>query len=541
MAWLWMISVGVTDVQFPVWSKDEYGTWTVLRRFEPGRAGIRAVHDGLLALLRNGQIRFESGLPEPIHPNVARDLRLEFVQEGADFLMTIRHADYRISGQTDTIPNDHETQLPLYCPKVEALLPKACEIFAGSPVTVLVLNTRRVDGFSEAPLEPIAAGPLVAKCLAERLGLNWVDGQGQVPANLAPDTSTWIDILTGDEALEDADAQENLVQRLNAAIRAWSSDNAAAGRAMVTTSGGMPPLKPIIERVPATCIGQSNVLLLDQPGRGTATAVALSYDSRVTEREVLRFHCAEALRHGDYAGAYGLASRAAQQPWASAVRDGLGPLLEFPGASLRPSGRCLGPSALTACRIEIRLCLGDVIGALIRLGTFVESSIWDLIAQDSRIHSLGLKVDRNKECLVGNLKPDHHLFKDKMLEQNAKGKHHHRVLGLTWLWLKWLEKQPITDQAKVAKVLKDFHKRYEKKPKLLRNRLVHGINVPIDPQDVRQCMMDGGLIEGVGHPFGQNFLSVTDVNRLLTGLGEADLTAAVGGHLKAVLNRVIEG
>jgi hypothetical protein len=540
MAWLWMISVGVTDVQFPVWSKDESGMWTVLRRFETGRAGIRAVHEGLLALLRNGQIRFEGGLPKPIHRDVARDLRLEFVQEGADFLMTIRHADYRISDQADTIPNTHEAQLPLYCPKVEALLPIARETFADGPVTVLVLNTRRADDFSEAPLEPIAAGPLVAKCLAERLGLRWVDGGGQVPNDLASGTSTWIDILTDNEPMEDVDVQKSVVARLCAALRAWDPDCPATNGVAVTTSGGMPVFKPLIERVPAICFGQDRVTLLDQPERGTAQAVALSYDNRVTEREVLRFHCAEALRHGDYAGAYGLASRAASQPWAKEVRNGLGALLEFPGAPLQPNGRNLEPIALTACQIEVRLCLGDVIGALIRLGTFVESSIWKLIAQDSRIHSLGLKVDRNNECLVGNLKPDHHLFKDKMLEQNAKGKHHHRVLGLTWLWLKWLEK-PITDQAKVAKVLKDFHKRYEKKPKILRNRLVHGINVPIDPQDVRQCMMDGGLIEGVGHPFGQNFLSVTDVNRLLTGLGEVDLTAAVGGHLKAVLNRVIEG
>ncbi|MDG4584353.1 MAG: hypothetical protein P9E67_09770 [Candidatus Competibacter sp.] len=537
MAWLWMISVGVTDVQFPVWGKDEYGMWTVLRRFAPGKAGIRAVHEGLLALLRNDQIRFESGLPRSIDSGVARDLRLEFDQVGADFLMGIQHANYRISDQADTVPNTHESQLPLYCPKMVEMLPLAREIFAGGSITVLVLNTRRADDFSKASEEPVAAGPLVAKCLAERLGLTWVDGQGQVPTDLALGTSTWIDILTGDEAIEDPAAQQNVVARLGAAIRAWSSGNVTTGRVVVTISGGMPVLKPMIERVPATCIGQANVQLLDKPDREEATAVALSYDNRVTEREVLRFHCAEALRHGDYAGAYGLASRAPQQPWASAVHDGLGPLLEFPGASLRPSDRCLGPSALTACRIEVRLCLGDVIGALIRLGTFIESSIWELIAQNSCICRLGLQVDRDEEILVGDLNPNHFLFTNEMLKRNARGKDHHLVLDLPWLWPGWLN----------CRALKNLNSSYSKQqprgisPRILRNRLIHGTDISIDPEKVRQHMMDAGLIKGVGRPFGENFLSGSDVNHLLTSLGEANLTTVVGGHLEAVLNRVIEG
>lgn len=54
MRWLWLISVGMTDVQFPVWTKDEYGCWTGPYRFEIGRTGIRAVHEGLLTLLDKG-------------------------------------------------------------------------------------------------------------------------------------------------------------------------------------------------------------------------------------------------------------------------------------------------------------------------------------------------------------------------------------------------------------------------------------------------------------------------------------------------------
>lgn len=538
MAWLWIISVGMSDVQLPVWSKDEYGMWTVLRRFETGRAGIRAVHQGLLAMLSNGQICFNSDRPEPIDRGVARDLRLDFSQEDDAFVAMIRPVDYHISDKADTIPNDHEAQLPLYCPKVEELLPVARQQFADNPVTVLVLNTRRADTFSQAPSEPIAAGPLVSKYLAERLNLEWVDGQGQIPTQLAPRTATWVDILTGNEAMEDFAAQQKVVARLNEAMRAWNPGNTDSSRVMVTTSGGMPPLKPLIERAPATCFGQDRVTLFDKPERGPVLCAPLNYHVRVAERELLRFYCAEALRAGDYTGAYGLARRASSQPWATEVHSGLGSLLELSEAPLRLNDRFLGPVALTACRIEMRLCLGDVIGALIRIGTFIESSIWELIARDSRIRALGLQTDHDEECLMGNLAWNHSLFNKKLLDRDAQGQDYHRVLGLVWLWPKWLC-NPDGRQENAADALSAFNNRYKFKPRIWRNRFVHGTDIPVEPQIIKTCMMDAHLIEGVGRPFGHNFLAVPEVDCLLADLGAADLTTTVGGRLKAVLNRVI--
>ncbi len=91
---------------------------------------------------------------------------------------------------------------------------------------------------------------------------------------------------------------------------------------------------------------------------------------------------------------------------------------------------------------------------------------------------------------------------------------------------------------KSVTALKSFQRRYEDEPKRLRNRLMHGTDVPIDPQNAKRCMMDARLIEGVSRPFGQNFLGVPEVSYLLSGLDEADLTAAVNGHLKAILDRV---
>jgi hypothetical protein len=540
MAWLWIISVGVTDVQFPVWSKDPYGQWIGPRRFETGRAGIRAVHEGLLALLQHGQICFESGVPKPLDRGVARDLRLEFLQDGTEFVMTIRHTEYRISGKADTIPNPHETQLPLYCPKVEALLPLARETFAGGQVTVLVLNTRRADGFSEAASEPVAAGPLVAHCLAERLGLAWIDEQGQVPKALAPNTATWVDILTGNEPMEDFGAQRNVVARLGAAIRAWDPGGAGGACVAVTTSGGMPPLKPLIERVPAICLGQDRVILLDQPERGPAKSEQLKYDARVAEREVLRFYCAEALRVGDYTGAYGLASRAAGQPWGQAVQDGLGALLELPGSPLRLGDWNLPMSALTACRIEIRLCCGDSIGALMRLGTFIESWIWELIPRDDRIQRMGLQIDRDAGYLEGPLRLGHPLVRLGMLARDSEGMDRHRVLDLSWRWPDWLTHED-SGQLDLAESLANFNGRYAKKSRELRNRQIHGTSAPIAPQDIESALMKGQLIAGMGRPFGENFLCVPDVRLLLRHTVSANLAVTVAEHLKTILNSVIEG
>lgn len=538
MAWLWMISVGVTDVQFPVWSKDAEGEWTNLRRFTREREGVREVHQGLIAMLNRDQIRFDPEKPDALKN--ARDLRLDFLQEDGAFVVAIRPEEYRISRWAEIIPNENEERLPLYCPKVEALLPIARETFAIEPATVLVLNTRREAEFREGPEEPIAAGPLVSKCLAERLNLHWIDAEGQLPQVLEPGTATWIDILTGEDVAEDAGVQGAVIRRLSAAIQAWISRADGRRRIVVTTSGGIPALKPIIERVPATAVGQSNVVLLDQPRNAEPVLGALSYDTRVTEREMLRFHCAESLRLGDYASAYGLASRAMNRPWAVAVRDGLGALLEFPGAPLMANGRALVPYALSACRIEVHLCLGDALGALMRLGTFIESLIWELIARDARLGLQQLKVHRDGECLKGDLRPDHSLVVTGMLERNRRGPRRHLVLKLLSKWPTWLS-DPDGGQAPMARLLEGLNDRYYPRARPLRNRLLHGTDRPVAPKDAERCLIDDRLILGVGGPFAQNFLSVPDVGSLLTALGATDLAATVGGHLNSLLNRVIEG
>lgn len=499
MAWMWLISVGVTDVQFPVWQQDRLGRWDGPLRFEIGRAGIRAVHEGLLALQRNGQVRFPSECPKTIGRELARELRLEFLQENEDFLATIRPAEYRISGRADTIPNEQERQIPLYIPKIQPLLGAARALFGDAPRTIVVLNTRRNAELPDGPNEPVASGPLVAKFLAQQLGLEWIDSAGLIPAKLASNTSTWVDILTNDEAMEDAAAQQQVVRRLFSVIRAWNPGQKAD--VVLTLSGGMGPLKPLFERVPATCVGQRNVKLLEEPerGRGPAISIALDYDARVVEQETLRFHCAEALRSGDYAGAYGLATRFPNQPWATLVRNRLGPLLDLPynGTPWMVNGRHLHPHELSACQIESRLCAHDVGGAVIRLGAFLESV---------------------RACLNGDA--------GRALSQAARK-------GI---------------QAALARLKAQYNKPQER----LRNRpgpsirdhrndRAHETGNAVNLGEVEADLRRAGLIAGTGLAFGKNFLEQADVAAIFNGFGVPDLSKTLGATLDRLLDEVIGG
>jgi hypothetical protein len=554
MRWLWIISVGVSDVQFPAWSKDDYGCWTRSELLPLNRVGIRKTHIGLLQLLRRDRIRFINDLPELSVKSDHLTLTFEHDASTDEFLAALNSPDYRISPHADIIPNAHEDALPLYCPKVEPLLPKARDMFGNDPVSVLVLNTRRADDFSEASGEPIASGPLIARYLAEQLNLNWCDTAGTVPEQLASGISTWLDVLIDHEAMEDPAAQVQVVARLNAALRAWTAGSTAEHGVLISTGGGMPPLKPLIERVPATWVGQAQVRLLDNPERreDAAQVLALNYAERVSERETLRFHCAEALRSGDYAGAYGLARRARNQPWAGEVRDRLGPLLELPGRSMRQNGCPLEPIALTAVQIETRLCMGDVVGALVRLGAFFEAATWTLIGRDARIQALGLKVDRENECLVGVIPPDHNMLTGRLSffrnQERWQAPNQHRVTWLTQNWPKWLA-EPEGEQAAAGNFLIRLCSAYNSepatpascKPRDVRNLLAHGADYIIEVQDIKRCLKHNELIAGTGLPFGDNFLAIKPLAGLLGKLGFADLTATLSTYLADTLNRVIEG
>lgn len=563
MRWLWLVSVGVTDVQFPVWIKDDYGLWQGPQRFQLGRGGVRKTHEGLLTLLRRERIRFDGEVPALLERSVAENLRLEFEHDPAndEFLAALTPANYRLSPRADCIPNEQEERLPLYCPKVAPLADHAHEIFGRGTVSVLVLNTRRAEGFGlEARDEPVASGPLVARYLSERLGLNLLDSDGRLPENFAPGCATWIDVLAEREAMEEPEAQGRVVDRLNAALSLWSGEESGQRRVLVTTSGGMPLLKPLIERLPAIHVGQEHVMLLDQPerrGRGDPVATSvLNYGERVAERETLRFYGAEALRAGDYAGAYGLARRAGHCPWANAVCNRLGALLELPGQPLHIKGRVVEPFVLHAVQVETRLCMGDLTGALLRMGPFVESAAWKVLASDARIQALELTVDRANESLLGTIPDDHPLLASEARYfrrfegqdqpvSNSDGLDQHRINGLTWEWPKWMA-EPEGGQRAAASALIEVCRFYNSdqfgtSPRQYRNLLAHGADQTLAMSEVETVLKKRDLIVGLARPFGDGFLAADRVAALLGEMGVSDLAGLMRAYLADLLDRVIKG
>lgn len=548
MKWLWLISVGVTDVQFPVWKQDDYGQWQIFR-FRRDRGGIRSVHEGLRNLLDQGHIVFPDELPQDMRVEESGKFKLCFEQEDALFVASIVGdkdegiEQYRISRSANEIPNDAESCLPLYCPKVSELLDLARETFADAPVSVVVLNTVRLPTFHESRDEPVASGPLVAKLLAEKLGLQWQDNNGRLPENLPPGSSTWLDVLIDDEAAENPAAQKMVVQRLTKVVQVWQpqpQDNIA-----IATVGGMPILKPFIERVPATCLGQSSIRLLEKTERqAPAQAVSLDYNARIIEQEILRFYCAEALRKGQYAAAYGLASQSPERGWAQAVRNALGPLLELPGGPLRLKGLGLKPVALAGCQIELALCMGDVVSAVKRLGQFIESATWALISEDPRIQNWQLRVDRDEESLVTpwRLPADHELFNQALLdtECNTQRPFYYRVKGMHRSWLAWLA-QPDGQHTQCVALLQSIQDDYGEEPRRIRNRLTHGTDDTISSDAILAALQKAKLIAGNYLPFGENFLAANRTSNLLGMLGYPDFAREVNQVFSELIKTVILG
>ncbi|MBF0160058.1 MAG: hypothetical protein HQL58_11110 [Magnetococcales bacterium] len=557
MAWLWLISVGVTDIQFPVWTLDDAGILTGPRRFEIERGGIRDVHKGLLALLQNQQISFPPELPNAIPREERKGLKLDFLQSGTDFVATIHHDRYQISNHaTKEIPNERETKMPLYCPKVRPLLDLARGLFGEEPVRVVVLNTHRDEQSFNGPNEPIASGPLVAKFIAEQLGLNYLDHQGGIPAALEAATSTWVDILCGNEVMEQTDTQQKIIQRLTAIIRANLLEQSIKYKIAITTTGGMPPLKSIIERVPAICLGQEAVVLLEQPEHGPVSSKGLNYSDRADEREILRFHCAEALRHGDYASAYGLANRYSQVlPWAKMVRNRLGPLLDLPssGNFLSVQGRNLHSHERYACQVDVRLCMGDIAGAVMKLGIFLESVIWYLIKRSSQLQQLGLRIKQEYGPLDGPW-PGDDIF-NKLLDKNSDGDGRHRIKNLWpmenqyyYSWSEWLVDSSALQSIDrhIADRLLTMCRRYNKKDsqnshsmREYRNLLLHS-SVVTNLDEIRKRLERYKLIAGVGEPLGRNFLSLDNVQPLLVGFGVPKLAVDINRDMANLLDTVIE-
>lgn len=544
MAWLWLISVGVSDVQFPVWKQDDYGQWQEYR-FRRERGGVRRVHEGLLDLLELDRIDFPDRLPGALARDEEGALTLAFEQEGEFLVAEITGRDgYRIAQQGNEIPAG--AKLPLFCPKVADVLPTARTKFKNEPVSVVVLQTRRDQTLPyDGPDEPIGSGPLVTRFIADRLGLEQREG-GPIPTTLQLGTATWLNLLTDQELVEEPEAQRALVQRLTNLIKAWSPGGER--RIAVTTAGGIPVLKPLIERLPAICLGQGAVWLLDIPERRRTEArvAALNYGARVVEQETLRFYCAEALRQGRYIAAYGFAGGATG--WAPMVRNVLGPFLGLPttGAPLMFQSRPLHRFEIFAGQVEMRLQAGDAGAAALALRAFLEAAIWFLMCDAPVLSSAGMTVNADNESIDGTWPANAATAANlaQLLDPDFdQSRNQHRVKRLLGEGLDWLRDNadpgPHRNAVAALVALRDVASAGKLSLMKCRNAFAHGAGSRITPETVATSFNTAGF--QIGQPFGENFLQQKFVADLLRRIGSEGLESFLGSELQRVLEMVIEG
>lgn len=523
MRWLWLVAVGVSDVQWPLWSDGPGGPWSLSRRYEPPRDLVRSVHEALLLLLRADLVGFPLGRLSARARDLPPELRLDVVAEAdGAFVAAYSLPAFRLVPEAPQVPSGATMHLPVLCPKLQPLLEPAQALFGDGDVTVVALNTCRVP--QRNPGEPVAAGPVVSRFLAEHLQLPWVDSAGSPSASqLRKKCCTWVDLLQGDDNAEDEDSQQRFMTRLNHVLQGWEGAR-GKGQVVVTMSGGLPQLKDVTERAVAARFGDARVHLLVEPERGRSVASTLRYADRWSEREALRFQCCEALRHEDFAGAYGLARRNPNAPWSRRVLDVVGLLLELPGAGAPPSELGVLPGWL-ACvaQIEASACAGDVAGVVRRMGLLLESLTWALMALNDELPRRGLQVDLETRRICGPL-PDPAQWSAGLLDPEPDGRH--RARRLLEEWPIWLLRSSPRDLRSASKALRAITLRYIQgrggdSVRDWRNRLSHGASAAPDLTVLQEVLLERQLCARFGAPFGANFMALDDIGALTASLCSA--------------------
>jgi len=523
------------------------------------------VHEALLWLASEpDRVRLCSDDLAPVRLARGPSIEVESAEVDGQTMHSVRlragteHDDVRpirISASGEELPNAFDAALALYFPKVAPMAREMADVRGSAALTVIVLNTCRTSG-GDAAREPVAAGPLVARFFAQELRLSCLQGGTTVPHPLPDDSCTWLDILQGSERLEDASVEDALRFRLNAAIDAFAPG--PDDRVVISTSGGLPPLKPLLERIPATRVGSAAVSVLDNPEGSRGRPLSLQpLAERWLDRETLRFHCAQALRDGDYSSAYGLARRRLGARWADEAVACLGPLLELPSASAALSPLTEFKSYdLRAARVEAALVMRDVPAAIRGLGVFLESALWEVLRRSYALADAGLQVHPERELVY--LPPDGRL--DDVLESLLEPTRDaplslkpraHRMLTKLPLWVAKREQGSANAEAASALArlgvcygqrtgrLDAQGREIDDSVRGLRNDLSHGAGPPLDLVSAQNRLSRRMHLSGIGCAIGENFLSQADARQLLDKLGTPN-APDLASRLKDALTRTLE-
>lgn len=491
---LWLIAVGNTDVQFPV--RNAQG---LERRYEiPLRASGRSnsteespriIHEELLRLVRAEQLAFPCYDFIPDRQELGK---LALTPDGLRFLSNDEDCDLaRQKG-------DPSECVPVLCPKLEPLI----KLFATvDEIAVLAINTSRDSGDKEV----LAAGPVAAKFVSERKSIKWIDGTSNESrsSSFTYGSSTWVDVLIEDERLEEN--EQRVVERIDTFLA--ELNELAPDRVIVTTSGGLPPLKELPPIVASRWFGRGKVELCNATEGGQL--IQSSFSRSRAEIESLRLQATEGLSSADIFSALGAASATlAIEPechWAKEIqwfgRRVYGVRASGKAPSYAPG---LPKCALIACRIESDLANGEDLSAISQLGTLIENLAWDFLKEILLAYGLEVNLKDARKRIIPK---DHTGLKEIISRNGMREKRGYGGVGdytIDRNEVKILLSGPALTRWCNAVSLGPLITAYDK-VRPFRNIVVHDGNLDVLPQAMKVAREEG-LVGPPVRIFGQNLL-----------------------------------
>lgn len=510
---VWIVSVGSTDVQLPVYEKitDAYGVveWRLSCRAEIPEGGRRVIHESMERLARKGRVTYlkydEILASTPVQgctPRLIPRFRpreserppmveLAVDEDGESFVAEYAEGKefkdrFRLSPGRDQVSE----KFPVILPKIEPVL-KSPLLSDDAPTAVFVLNTRRTDN----EWEPVAAGPLVAQRVAQALELNWaVVGTWPIEDGVEWDAhAISIDTIRGREKFEVEKDQDLHRQRLIQLCRLIEA-RFPQERIVVTNTGGAPRVKDLVWRAIQGYFGEKRVSLLSVSEQ-TDEVIEQQITRKPSwdERDKVRFEVARALRERRVMAAFGLAAMLANstqeksEDWVGQVIDTLGPLCTLSAApSLPRQASPFGNVELAAFRCEVALFEEDYPKAIIYMGALFEMLLGEFIIRDPFFNEINAKLDSDGQTLKINKENKPRLIKkNKQFDPASQFPLIGRFSGGDLYirkgfsefrsWCGWLDRRPVSGPIPNAiKNLKDLYSDYGKSEiRRLRNKIAH--------------------------------------------------------------------
>lgn len=297
MSGLLIVTCGTTDLQFAVRSPD--GTRF---RIAAARRGQRALHERLL----NGALAYEVD-PEaenlPFMDNVSLGLK-----DG--------HPSILVSDRGTAPPSEVEIEEPLrVIPAKLSGVPDALTSTA-KPDAVVVFNTHR----DSDPDEPIAAGLILSRWLADAFGLEPPSKEGEIGLR----KSGWVNFLAGDmtvEGLRGAPVNPVAVQRMDDALSEAREDWKVVTLAI---NGGIPAYRNQIRALARFRFQTANLGEYVQPQRAPGQVERLVEWELPSDSYRLRREVRNRLQSGDLIAAAALADQDpafSRQEWSKFVKQ----------------------------------------------------------------------------------------------------------------------------------------------------------------------------------------------------------------------------